>query len=292
MKPRYKKCLYCLVFSLLGAASARAQNSVWNTGGTAKKTAGQKIEKTKGKLKDFKDHLQKWGLDTSYNHAFLAGGKLNTDGWSGRVDFVHRKKAINHMWQISFSEIKHEKQTKQQGVNKDFPQLGNATPYVFGKINNLYTLQVGYGEERMLLPGVMEGNISVSYRYSAGFSLAMLKPYMLKMLQVDYSTTPPNAHLLQDKYTQADSAQFLNPNLILGAATWSKSLSQTTLVPGAYFESAIAIIPGINKTFVQVITLGVNAAIYSQALPIMQGQQAYPWQANLFAGLGIGKRWK
>ena len=61
-------------------------------------------------------------------------------------------------------------------------------------------------------------------------------------------------------------------NLILGAATWSKSLSQTTLVHEAYFESAIAIPPGKNKTFVQVITLGFNAAIYSQALPIMQGQ--------------------
>ena len=31
-------------------------------------------------------------------------------------------------------------------------------------------------------------------------------------------------------------------------------------VPGAYFEAAIAITPGKNKSFVQVITLGVNGA--------------------------------
>ncbi len=280
--------IVALVLMLLGATPLHAQKSVW---GDAQNTGTKKIKDSKHKLKAYKDHLEQWGTDTSYTRAFLAGGKLNTDGWSGCLYFIKRKHNINYIWQISFSEIKHEKQVKQKGTNKTFPELGNPTPYVFGKINNLYTLQIGYGQERILLPGVMEGNLSVSYRYSAGFSLAMLKPYYLKMMAIDYSTNPPTASIVEDKYTHADSAQFLNPNLILGASTWSKSLNAIGYVPGAYFESALAITPGKHKTFVQVITLGINAALYYKPLPIMHGQNAHPWQVCLFAGVGIGKRW-
>ena len=111
-------------------------------------------------------------------------------------------------------------------------------------------------------------------------------------MEVNNTTNPPQAHLIEDRYTQADSTQFLNPSFILGAATWGKGIENTTYIPGAYFEAAIAIPPSKAKTFVQVITLGINAALYTQPLAIMQGQQAYPLQICLFAGLGIGKRWE
>ena len=286
---KYFYCTYLLLF-LLRHGTATAQTSVWGSGSTNTKS---KTKDAKHKAKDFKEHLQNWGLDTNYNHAFLIGGKLNSDGWSGSTYFVKRKSyKLNNFWQINFSEIKHDKQTKQTGSNSAFPELGSATPYVFGKINNLYTLQIGFGKEKLLLPAVLEGNLSVSYRYSAGFSLAMLKPYYLKLIYADYSTTPATAQLEQQKYTKADSALFLNTNTILGASKWSTGLDKIDCVPGAYFETAIAITPGKNKMFIEVITLGINAAYYEKTLAIMADQTAYPWQVSLFAGLTVGKRWR
>ncbi len=291
MPPYSVKTLPSVLFGLLFSAPGLlyAQASVWGNNSTTKTLSG-KTKETKHKFKDFKEHLQNWGLDTSYKHAFLIGGKLNTDGWSGTMQFVKHKTNKDPIWQLGFSEIKHEKQTKQKGSNKTYPQLGNPTPYVYGKINNLYTLQIGYGREKLLLPSIMEGNISVSYRYNAGFSLGMLKPYFLKMMLVDYTTN--TASILEDKYTRTDSTQFLNEKLILGASVFTKSIPQTTFIPGAYLETAVAIMPSKHKTFIQVITLGCNASIYAKELPIMQGQKAYPFQVNLFAGVGIGKRWK
>lgn len=278
--------LALLVLSL----NSHAQNSVWNS--DAKKSAGNKANKTKHKLKDYKEHLQNWGLDTNYNHAFLLGGKLNSDGWSGSMYFVKRKSyKLSNFWQINFSEIKHEKQTKEKST-ASYPQFGNASPFVYGKINNLYTLQIGFGNERLLLPAVMEGNISVSFRYSLGFSLAMLKPYYLKLLYSDNSNPTDTVHIEQHKYSPSDSTRFLNTNRIFGASKWTKGLDEIDFVPGAYFETAIAIIPGKNKTFIQTITLGINGAFYAKALTIMADQKAYPWQVSLFAGLAIGKRWK
>ena len=138
----------------------------------------------------------------------------------------------------------------------------------------------------------MEGNTSVSFRYGGGLSLAMLKPYYLKLIYADYSTTTPTAHIEQHSYNGADSALFLNTGTILGASAWSKGLSEIHYIPGAYFQAAFAITPGKNKSFVQVITLGINGALYAEKLPIMADVQAYPWEVSLFAGLAIGKRWK
>lgn len=286
----YIRCIVVILL-LLQAAKGNAQNSVWTSAKSAKKDAAGRAVKTTQRARKFKDHLQQWGLDTNYNHAFLIGGKLNSDGWSGSMYFVKRKSYNqSRVLQISFSEIKHEKETKQKG--KTSPGLGNATPYVFGKVNNLYTLQVGIGKEKLLLPAVLDGNLSVSMRYSVGVSLAMLKPYYLKLIYVDNNGTNDTTHSEQHRYSRADSARFLNPNTILGASTFSRSLPEIDYVPGVFFETAIAITPGKNKSFIQVITLGINAAYYTKALPIMADQKAYPWQASLFAGIGIGKRWR
>ncbi len=282
-----------VIMLLIAPGISKAQKSVWNSGKNAKETAGGKVAKTAGKLKSFKNHLQTWGLDTSYNSAFLAGGKLNSDGWSGSMYFVRRKSyKHSNVWQLHFSEIKHEKQTKQKSVKNNYPQFGNTTPYVFGKVNNLYTLQVGLGKENLLLPAVLNGNLSVSFRYTMGFSLAMLKPYYLKLIYLENNGGTDTVHLEHHKYSIADSGKFLDPNNIFGASAWDKGLNETSYVPGAYFETAIAIIPGRNKNFVQVVTLGINGAFYAKPLTIMADLKAYPWQVSLFAGLGIGKRWK
>jgi hypothetical protein len=273
------------------ASLATDGQNVWNS--NAAKTIGKKSTGIGQKLKNYKNHLQQWGLDPNYNHELLAGGKVNTNGWSGSVYYLKKKnKLTNNLWQLNFSEIKHEKQIKQQGSNKAFPQLGNAGPYIFGKINNLYTLQLGYGKEKLLSPDVLEGNISISFRYSGGLSLAMLKPYYLKLIYVDYTQPGDPATLKQVKYSSGNSDHFLNSGDVLSADKWSKGLDEIQYIPGLFAEACFVITPSKSKSFIQVVTLGANIAYYSKELPIMADQKAYPYQASLFAGLAIGKRWK
>lgn len=270
--------------------SVTAQNSVWN-GRDLRKGATDKIGKTKKGLKAYKEHLEQWGLDTNYNRGLLIGGKANSNGWSGNVFYEKRLGyKVTGFWTLSFSEIKHEKQIKEQAASNAYPQLGNPSPFVFGKINNLYTLQLGYGRDVLLLPSVAEGNISVSFRYDGGFSLAMLKPYYLKLIYTD--NVNDIAYLKEEKYSSSNADKFLNSGAILGASKWSKGLGETDYVPGLYLEGAVAIMPGNAKAFIQLITLGINAAYYAKSLPIMADEKAFPYQISLFAGLDIGKRWK
>jgi len=266
----------------------RAQNEIWGSNQISKHT-----QNSKDKVKKWKAHMQQAGLDTNYNHEFDAGLKLNTNGWSGCMDMqkkIRRKQTT--IWTLSFSEIKDDKQTKQQATTNAFPQLGNTSPFVFGKINNLYTLQLGYGRQVLLLPAVLDGNISVSFRYSGGLSLAMLKPYCLKLIYLDQSQSGIPATVQQEKYTASNSDRFLNTGYILGAANWTNGLNDMQYVPGGFLEGAVVVEPGKNKSFVQVVTIGGNAAIYAQSLPIMADRPAHAWQASFFIGLSVGKRWR
>lgn len=255
-------------------------------------TKKQQVAKKQRTVKSWRDHLQKWGLDSNYNHALAIGGKLNTNGWSGQVYYEKKdSRSSEHFFQLSFSEIKHDKQIKQEKSNTAFPELSSASSYIFGKTSNLYTLQLGYGKEYLLLPGILEGNMSVSLRVQGGFSLAMLKPYYLKLVYVTYDTTQ-HVSFKEEKYSEENADKFLNTGNILGASSWSKGLGEISYVPGAFIDAAVAIEPLKNKTFIKTVTIGGNFAFYSKNLPIMAETKSYPWQASLFVGLNIGKRWR
>lgn len=277
------KCIPLLLLPLC----APAQQRVWSGKDKYKKNKSAQV---KSSVND----LASRGLSEEFRHTLLLGAKLNSDGWSGGLYYMKKRTPhISHLFQLTFSEIKHEKQVKQKSAGGGpLPPSPPPLPFVFGKINNLYTLQIGTGLEHLLLPAVMKGKLSVGMRHSLGFSLAMLKPYYLKLIYNENVNGVDTAHLEEHFYSTADSARFLNNNLIYGASSLTKGLDAIKPIPGAYFETAIVITPGTNKFLIQSITLGVNGSFYAAKLPIMAGQEAYMWQANLFAGLALGKRWK
>lgn len=288
-----KKRLLLLSIFIGTTAVIKAQTKNWDLSGQSSKKLNHKLDKGKLTVKKWKEHINEWAKEDIYTKQLAIGGKLNSNGWSGCVYYLKKTgPGKHHIWQLSFSEIKHEKQVKQQKENKAYPELGKSAPFVYGKINNLYTLQIGYGQELLLLPGVVSGNLSVSFRYGAGISLAMLKPYYLKIVHIDNSSTNPTPELKEEKYRTANADTFLRNQNILGASKWSKGLGETKPVPGLYAEAAFVIEPVKQKGFVQTITIGGNIAYYTKALPIMAEVKALPWQGSLFVGLSLGKKWK
>lgn len=269
-----------------------AQVSVWESGKERIKSVKSNARKKQDKIKLWKDHIRDWGLDSNYNHALAAGARLNTNGWSGGIYFLQQKGAGRQaIWQFHFSEIKHEKETKQQNTGGVFAELGKGRPYIFGKVNNVYTLQLGYGQQQMLLPALLDGNLSLSVRYSAGPALALLKPYYLDLVYVVY-TPEAVAHLQTEQLNKGNERRFLDPGSIWGAARWSKGLGETRFIPGLFTELAFVLEPDRPVAFVKTITIGGQAALYAKPLELMADRKAYPYQLSLFVGLALGKRWK
>jgi len=268
-----------------------AQTENKNLWSNPNRQAKQQILKKGNKFSQFKNHLQKWGLDTNYKQGLAIGARLNSTGWTGLLYYQQRRsRTQNQFYQLSFSEIKHEKQIKQQRQNIAYPELGSSSPFIFGKINSVYQLQLGYGREMLLLPGVLDGNMTISLRWQGGLSVAALKPYYLKLIYLEYNPDE-QAHIQEEKYSDENKEEFLKTGNILGASKWKKGLNEIDWIPGAYVDMAIAIEPLKNRFFIKTVTLGCNASFHSQNIEIMSLQKATPWNVCLYAGLSIGKRW-
>jgi hypothetical protein len=284
-----------IIASLLISCGVSAQtksSSVWDRGNKGVKLVKEKAGKKVSSLQAWKTHLQSWGLDSSFNHLLALGARLNSDGWSGGIVYGHRRNSRSFsVWQLTFSEVKEEKETKQQRTNPAFPSLRPGTPYIFGKINNLYLLHVGYGRQQLLLPAVLENNISIGFRYSTGFGLAMLKPYYLNLIYPNYSVSPATATEIEQSYNESNKEHFLNRNLIAGKGKWERGLNDIVYIPGLYAEGVIVIVPRKGKAFIQTITLGINGSMQSDVLPLVADAESSHFRGCLFAGVEIGKRW-
>lgn len=252
----------------------------------------QEKDRRQNRFREWKDYIEKEAVATDYNYALSIGARLNTNGWSGGLYFLkHEGAGKQVLWELHFSEIKQEKETKQENTETVFKNLGKGKPYIFGKVNNVYTLQLGYGRQQLLLPALLDGNLSAGIRYAAGPALALLKPYYLDLIYVEYHPDEI-AHIQTEKYTANNADKFLNPGYINGAAKWRKGLSEIKPIPGLFGEVAFVLEPDKPKAFIQTITFGGNAAIYTKPVEIMADRKAYRYQLSLFVGLAVGGRWK
>lgn len=286
-----KKLFFLISICAFLQTPSHAQ-SIWEGSKEKLEQVKEQGQRKVSKLKQWKQHIQEWGLDPDFNHALSLSGRLNTNGWSGGLYYLNQKSAGKKvLWQLWFSEVWQEKETKQQQTRDLYPGLGTRSAYIFGKINTAYTIQLGYGREQMLFPALLDGNLSVSLRYSGGPALAMLKPYYLDLIYVDY-TPDPVAHIQTERYAAANSDHFLQPGFIHGSSKWSKGLGEMKYIPGLFAELAFAIEPEKPNAFVKTILIGGNAAFYTSRIEIMAERKAYPWQASFFVSLALGKRWK
>ncbi len=287
-----KKVLLLLLFIFFKTAESRAQQSVWEGSKEQLMSVKEKGKRKINTVKKWKNHIEAWGLDSNYNHALSLSGRLNTNGWSGGIYYLHQRSAGKKtVWSLHFSEIKHEKEAKQEQTSNPYAYLGNGSPYFFGKVNNAYTIQLGYGREQMIFPALLDGNMSVSLHYAAGPALALLKPIYLDLIYVEY-TPEEKAHLQTERYESGNADKFLQPGSILGAAKWSKGLGEMKYIPGLFAELYFVIESDKPKSFVKSVMIGGNAAFYASKLEIMAERKAYSYQASFFVGLSLGKRWK
>lgn len=227
------------------------------------------------------------------------GLRLTTNGWGlfaerGTVHSDEGKEADKfydtRVIQAEFGEIKHPKQTKYNNdQGQSVPGGGKSRPYIFGKINNFYALNLSYGNRKMIAGKPEPGTVSINWVYMGGVSLGMLKPYYLDGYVPQDNL---NGQLVRKTFRYEDSKEsFLNNNYIIGAAGFSEGIGQTKFIPGLHLKTALHFDFSNNKRWAYAIEAGAAASVYSQKIEIMANQTAYPYTFNLFASFQFGRRW-
>lgn len=279
--------LFC---SLLSASFARGQKNNWNSIDSIKKSTTNEYESKYRKLKSTRQVVLSQNTIDDTKRIVSIGANLNSDGWSIGGNIVKRRKQQNGVGiYITFSEVIHEKETKQKGTAQGkLPPLPPPKPYVYGKINKLYQINSSIGKEMVILPSLINGSTSVGIRTQFGVSIAMLKPYCLKLVYENQINGVDTSHLEVRKYSSIDSAKFMNNSSIYGSAGWKYGLDDIKIVPGVFADISLFIMPKSQKYFFHVISLGSRLGCFSEPMQLMQGQKALAYQLNLYAGIHIG----
>lgn len=263
------------------------QKDVWQGMNAQKQKAGKAVQKQKGLAKKWMRHVQEWGTDETYNYELSIGANLHTNGFGGHLRYVNNSQnTTKTVWLLNVNTIKHEKEIKQQRQGEQFRDLGTFRPYYLGKVNSVLNIQAGYGKEQLLLPSLVDDNISVYGSFVLGAALIVQKPVYLSLIYTD-----PSGHFIQsEKYNSINKDQFLSSSRILGGDKWSKGLGDAKLIPGIFVEPAFVFVPSKNKTFIQRIYIGANLSYYINGVEIMALHKARPFHASFYVGLGLGKR--
>lgn len=223
------------------------------------------------------------------------GGRLATDGWSlfldkGWVKSDDRKKDLFYdvkLFQIEFSEKKHPKEKK--GSNNLGPiSTEGSKPFIYGKVNNFYTLKLGYGGRKMIAGKPDPGAVSIHLVYLGGLAVGFQKPYYIEAY-----VSQGGGALLPETITYTDSTQeaFLARQYIIGSAGFSEGLSEIQFKPGVHAKLGAHFDFGVSRTSKLAIETGASIEYYFSDIKLMAEQTDRPYFANLYMSFQIGKRW-
>jgi len=218
---------------------------------------------------------------------FSFGLRLNTDGWGmyvqrgkSRSDYKETEYFYNvRYWEIALDEKKHPKEIKR---TSDLSTFNDTKPraFVYGKVNNFYSLKIGYGNRKMIAGKPDPGTVSIHWFYSGGLALGMMKPYYIDIY--DGSSI---------KYTDSTKEKFLNKNDIVGSSGFAKGIGEIKFAPGLHAKTGLHFDFAASKKTILAIEFGCNAEIYTRNIQIMANQKDVPYFVNVFGSFQFGRRW-
>ena len=228
--------------------------------------------------------LEEEGQPAFAKHSIF-GFKVNHDGFGASYELGKAKSAYKStIFQFELNDKKHPKEanlSNQFDVGSGFIAVG--TPFVYGKINHFYQAKGAVGQQVMIGNKGNKNGVAVYAVYAGGLSLGLLRPYY-----IDVQGT--GGQLKTIKYSSKDSAEFLNPNYILGGTGLSTGWSETKVVPGVHAKAALRFDWGRFNNSVTALEFGFNFEFYTsrvQQMAIVEGRNFF---ANGYLSLLFGRR--
>lgn len=196
----------------------------------------------------------------TYTRQNIFGLQLRTNGYG--LFFEHgRTKSLRKtsLYSIEITENKHPKEERSLTSNGFF-----ANSFIYGKINNLYSAKLGYGQQYILGQKGNKNGIAVMAVYSGGLNLGLLRPYYVTVLE--------NGAQRDVKYESSDSTEFLN-GTISGSSGLRKGWSELKIVPGAFLKAGLRFDFGQYNEIVKGVQIGASIEGYAQEIPLMVGSK-------------------
>ena len=241
------------------------------------KTKAQKRQERNERINQMMKQEEEGAL--VYNKQSAFGAKLNTDGYG--VFYEHGKyKTISttNLWWIELGERKDPKEKRKVTGDGAGFQVGN--PFIYGKLNNCYSIKLGFGQQRLIGGKDVKNGVAVSAIYGGGISAGLVKPYYVD----GYDST---GVLQRVKYSPETQFAFLNA---ISGVSFTKGFNEMTFVPGIHARAALRFDYGHFNELLSAIETGVNAAYYTKDIQMMYHEPSKKFFFNAYVAIVVGKR--
>lgn len=216
------------------------------------------------------------GTSAAYKHDFEYGFALHTHG------FVLSTRYTKHKNYIRGRQYEFEWVGAMQNFREYTYRNTGARAFKFGKENELSIFRVTYGGQKIIADFESAMSIRVNLHYSAGPNVAFLKP-------IYYLVTDQSNNKMEE--VKFDPTQHFYPNQFIGAAKWTKGLSELQVRPGITGKVALSFQWGRQDNQFKALETGLMVDLYGQRLPVMAFTQNNYVFINLYAAFLIGNRW-
>lgn len=224
-------------------------------------------------------------IDTILNKVILkkemmGGVTIHTSGWGGLFRKGYNVNAFKkNMWEI---EATSQRSNKQVRINFYGAYYSNANSYVYGKLNKVYVLRAGLGQQHLITRKPYWGGVELRFAYFGGFSLGLAKPIYLYIInQNDYN------RINSEKY---DPDKHFIDN-IYGRAPFLDGIDETRFHPGLYVKAGLDFYFGQYNTSIKALEIGFLIDGYYDPIAIMAFSDKYYAFANLYLNVTFGKRY-
>lgn len=187
------------------------------------------------------------------------------------------------LYEFNLLELKSNRETRVYN-----PLFRNSRSYIYGKMNNLYVVRAGGGQQKLLNRKPYWGGVELRYFWFAGGSAGLAKPvylYIIKELAVgqfyyEYS-------LVAEKYDP--SKHFLDN--IYGRASFTKGFNDLSFRPGVYAKGGFSFEIGRQNQKVSAVELGAAIDFFPTGVKMMALRDPERYFITFFVGYYFGKRY-
>ena len=227
-----------------------------------------------------------------YRKSWEAGIRLSSNGFSLGAEFTKAKRFKRSiLFQTRFSYFWDLKQTKQQspyGSGGGIFGGDGFKPFFYAKQNTLFSLYGGAGQKFLLAEKGKKYGVQLFFKYAAGFSLAILKPYSVRVVPPPITGTFTENDVIDVTYKEGVDNSFLDINRIVGGSGFGKGWKLKAL-PGLHLEVAMEFDWAKNEGLIKALEIGIASDFYYKKVPVMvqKNKWLYP---SVFVGFMLGKR--
>ncbi len=205
---------------------------------------------------------------------------LNSNGYATGFRFSKRIDGFrSRLIDIDLVWYKHPKEQRMSSL------YANQSKFVYGKLNQLLILRTGYGKQKELFGKYAKNGIVISFYYTLGASLGMLKPVYFDVIKgFDFD----NRVLFESE--KFDKEEILNPGQIYSGGSFFKGFDELEPVFGGYIKLAFSF--NINKTYKAINTLEIGTVFdfYHKQLPLMAYSENKQYIFTMFIAYRFGKK--